>query len=899
MKKTSSTLFFLFSLLLSASLLLSMPAWAQLPTGISSGAGRGNMAGMNIGRFYGRIVDNSGKGLEAASAQLIQSKFDTVTRKRRDTIVAGMLTDKRGEFAFENLAIGANYKLKVSAIGYQELEQKVAFEVKMGGGDMSRALGGVDKDLGNIKLQADSKTLETVTVTGSKAMVTSAIDRKVFNVEKNLNSAGGTAVDVMKNVPSLQVDLDGNVTLRNASPQIYVDGRPTTLTLEQIPADAISTVEVITNPSAKFDASGGTSGILNIVLKKNKRVGYSGNLRVGMDMRGQPNFGGDINLRQNKINFFASGNYGARKSISTGETDRLSTFSKPYTSLEQNDRTVSKGRFAFGRFGADYLIDNRNTLTASINLVRGQFKPTATSDIYVDTLLDAGIQTSFSRRLSNTEGNFRNNGAALGFKHNFAKAGKEWTADINVNQSKNENNNDILTIVQPVAGSSAHERQFRQLQTGNGKNQFMTLQTDFVNPLSETAKLEMGLRAQFRTVNNENIISQQLPSGIIIPIALLSSRYKNNDQVYAGYASYTNRYKKLGYQIGLRAESSSYEGTVYSTSRVTGKDSVTSFSQQFPISLFPSLFLSYDLGKAQTLQLSYTRRVNRPNFFQLFPFTDYSDSLNLSRGNPNLRPEFTHSLEMGYQKNFESGNTFLASAYLKYTDNQITRVQKTETNPVTNRTVLINTYENANSSYVGGVEFTAKTIIAKWWELNSNLNLFTSRINIDDSSVQEMSNVYSFFGKLNNTFKLPENFSLQLSGEYTSKTILPPGGSSSGGGRFGGPGGGGGFMGGPGSTAQGFVRPNYFVDMSVRYEFLKNRTAAITLSWSDIFRTRLYNVHSASDYFVQDAKRRRDPQFFRINLSWRFGKFDAALFKRKNLKGEMQNMQNASEGVQF
>lgn len=886
-----NTLLFLFAITISVT------GFAQAPSGVP-GAGRGNAAAMNIGRFYGRIVDGSNnKGLEAASVQLIQSKFDTSTRKRRDTIVAGMLTDKRGEFSFEGLAIAAAYRLKVTAIGFKDIDQKLTFEMKMASGDMSRALNGVDKDLGNIKLEADAKTLENVTVTGSKAMVTSAIDRKVFNVEKNLNSTGGTAVDVMKNVPSLQVDLDGNVTLRNSSPQIYVDGRPSTLTLEQIPADAISSVEIITNPSAKFDASGGTAGILNIVLKKNKKVGYSGNLRAGIDMRAQPNFGGDINVRQNKLNFFANANYGQRKSISTGETERLSIFDKPNTSLFQTDKSINKGHFAFGRFGMDYFIDNRNTLSASVNLVRGSFKPNTVSNIFVDTLLANGSTQSFSQRNSNTEGNFRNTGATLGFKHNFAKAGKEWTADLNVNQSRNENDNDILTSIQPIAGSQQGARQFNQLQSGNGKNQLMTVQTDFVNPLSETAKLEMGLRAQFRTVDNENTISQRLPSGIVIPIALLSSKYKNNDQVYAAYASYTNKYKKLGYMIGLRAESSAYEGTVYSTSRFTGKDSTSTFSNDFPISLFPSLFLSYDLGKEQTLQMSYTRRVNRPNFFQLFPFTDYSDSLNLNRGNPNLRPEFTNSLEVSYQKNFENNNSFLASAYLKYTDNQITRIQQTETNPVSGETVLINSYANANSSYVGGLELTAKTAILKWWELNSNLNLFTSKINIDDPSVSDMDNVYSYFIKLNNTFKLPKNFSVQLSGEYTSKTILPPGGSGSGGGRFGG--GGGGFMGGPSNTAQGYIRPNYFADMSVRYEFLKNRTAAITLSWSDIFRTRLYNVHSESDFFVQDAKRRRDPQFFRVNFSWRFGKFDTALFKRKNVKGEMQNMQNMNEGVQF
>ena len=296
-------------------LLFSVPVLAQFPGGGRPGGGGMGGGNMNIGHFYGKLVDvNTKKGVEAASAQLIQSKFDTTTKKRKDTIVGGMLTSKNGEFSFENLPIFGNYRLKITAIGYKTIEQKVAFDTKMpqGGGaasggqapDMSQALAGIDKDLGNIKLETDAKVLETVTVTGSKPLFQMGVDRKIFNVDKNLISVGQTAQELMKSIPSLNVDIDGNVTLRNAAPTIFVDGRPTTLTLDQIPADAIESVEIITNPSAKFDASGGTAGILNIVLKKNRKAGYNGNLRVGIDSRGKFNLGGDINVKQGKVNFF-------------------------------------------------------------------------------------------------------------------------------------------------------------------------------------------------------------------------------------------------------------------------------------------------------------------------------------------------------------------------------------------------------------------------------------------------------------------------------------------------------------------------------------------------------------------------------------------------------------------
>lgn len=578
------------SFLLSFVLLISYQSFAQFP-GAGGGAGRGaGMGGqnMNIGRFYGKIVDGkTGKGLEAVSVQLFQNKFDTVTKKRKDTLLSGMLTTKAGNFSLESLPIMGNFRLKITAIGYKTVDQKVAFEMKFGqGGDMSQALAGIDKDLGNIKMEEDAKVLESVTVTGSKPLVSTSIDRKIFNVEKNITSAGGTAVDVMRNVPSLNVDIDGNVTLRNNAPQIFVDGRPTTLTLDQIPADAISSVEVITNPSAKFDASGGTAGILNIVLKKNRKAGYNGNLRAGIDQRGRYNLGGDINIRQGKVNVFASAMYNQRKSISTGNTDRLTLVNDPNTLLLQNDKNISEGYFAFMRGGVDYFIDNRNTLTVSGVYVNGKFKPTANSDIFVDTLFPSGKTSSYSNRLSNSTGEFRNRGLALGYKHNFAKAGKELTADINYNRSRNENSNFLTTNNYSTFGGSLL-RSFRQGIDGGGENKFITMQTDFVNPLTATSKLEMGARVQLRTLDSRNDISFIDNAGTSVKVPQLSSQYRNEDNVYAGYVTYSNKIKDFGYQLGLRAESSEYNGDVETVSP-TGKDTLISYGNRFPLSFFPA-----------------------------------------------------------------------------------------------------------------------------------------------------------------------------------------------------------------------------------------------------------------------------------------------------------------------
>lgn len=860
--------------------------YAQMP---GMGGGRGQMGGqnMNMGHFYGKILDSvSNKPLEAASVQLIQNKFDSATKKRKDVVVGGMLTTKKGEFSIENLPIMATYKLKITAIGYKTIEKRVNFEMNMSAarsGDFSSMLSAVDKDLGNIKLEADAKQLENVTVSASKATLEMKIDRKVFNVEKNLNSVGGTAVDVMKNVPSVNVDIDGNVSLRNASPQIFVDGRPTTMTLDQIPADAIASVEIITNPSAKYDASGGGAGILNIILKKNRKAGYNGNLRAGIDMRGRPNLGGDVNMKQGKVNFFAAGQFGMRKSISNVKTDRVDYNADTTSYLKQRNKPINSGFFAFGRAGMDYFIDNRNTLSIGGNLVRGQFKTTDLINTYRDTVRPSGTISDRGERGSKSTGNFRNYGATLSFKHNFAKANKELTADFNYNYSKNDNVGDYTTQYF-FSNNSPKTPQFIEQSKGGGTNRFITIQTDYADPITSSMKIEAGLRAAFRNFTSFNNNFVQTTPGQYLLIPGLSNDYKFNDELYAGYLTFSHQRKKLSYQLGLRAESSSYTGNLVSKNQ--------KFKTEYPLSLFPSAFATYKLNDKEDMQLNYSRKINRPNFFQLIPFIDYSDSLNLSVGNPGLIPEFTNLLELSYSNQYKAGNSLLATVYFRNTNDLITRYQYKDANPNPARadSVIITTYANANRSYTFGLELTGKNKPAKWWDLTTNLNLFNSTIKAGNIPGTVSSSLFSWFAKINNNFKLPKNFSIQLSADYTAKTLVAPGGGGNRGmGMM--------FGGGSQPSAQGYIKPIFGADFSIRKEFLKNNAASITLQFSDIFRTRLYATHNESAFFVQDNERRRDPQFVRLNFNWRFGKIDVSLFKRKNLKGEMENMQNAQQGM--
>lgn len=876
--------------------LLAINTNAQFPGGGNRG-GMGSGQNMNMGHIYGKIIDSvSGKPLEAASVQLIQNKLDSATKKRKDVVVAGMLTTKKGEFSLENLSIMATYKMKITAIGFKTIERKVAFQIDMGGsrnGDFSGMMNSVDKDLGNIKLQTDAQQLQNVTITASKPLLTMGIDRKIFNVEKNLTSVGGTAVDVMKSVPSVSVDIDNNVTLRNATPQIFVDGRPTTMTLDQIPADAIATVEIITNPSAKFDASGGGSGILNIVLKKNRKAGYNGNVRSSIDRRGMPSLGGDINIKQQKVNFFASTQAGLRKSITTASTTRTTFDNTAVSHFMQNNNPINRGFFSFARMGMDYLMDNRNTLTIGANIVRGQFKTRDLLNIARDTTI--GNTTIYDKGTSSTYsvGNFRNYGTSLSFKHNFTKAGKEITADVNYNYSKNDNEGDFSSQYFYL-NNSPKTPAITNKTDGGGTTKFFTVQSDYTNPITSKIKIEAGARAAIR--NYTSFFDTYLKNGnsfFLVPDS--NSNYKFADAVYAGYVTYSQQFKKMTMQLGLRAESFNYDGTLIKKKQV--------FKTSYPISFFPSAFFTFNLSDKEDMQLNYSRKINRPNFFQLIPFVDLTDPNNISKGNPGLIPEFTNLVELSYSNQLKSGHSLLTSLYFRNTNDLITRYTYKDKRPDvnTNDSTFFTTFINADRSYTAGLEITLKNKITDWWDLTTNVNLFNSTIKAGQYSGTADNSQFSWFGKLNNSFKLPKNYSIQLSGDYQAKTLLNASGSGGGGGGrgMGGMFGGGG---GPGfgqtqSGAQGYIKPRYAVDVAFKKEFLKNNAASLTLQFSDIFRTQLSANHSESSYFIQDVQRRRDPQMVRLNFNWRFGKVDVNLFKRKNLKGEMENMQNMQSGM--
>ena len=855
-----------FILLTVCAVIFAITTFAQPQNGGRPGGGGTGQPGRPAakGRVYGKLFDaRTNKPLEFVILR-VYKEDSLVVKEKNPLVLGGALSQSNGEFTIEDLPVNEKLTLRFSLA---EVDAAFfVFSLKPSGGPM----GLIEKDLGNLKLTFTGQ-LNTVTIDGGGPRL--EFDKRIYDVDKNPMNSGGTAEDVLRNIPSLQVDTDGNVQLRNAAPQIFVDGRPTTLTIDQIPADAIQRVELITNPSAKYDASGGGGGIVNIVMKHNRSAGYNGSIRAGIDKRGRVNSGFDFNFRQGKINFFANTNFNQRRSISIGTTQRENIF--PAYSLFQNQYSRNDGFMLNGRGGFDWLIDNRNTLTFSANIMKGSFAPFDTLDVKTDTL-GGGIGSYY--RESKTKRAFQNIGGSALYKHLFTKEGTELNADINYNRIKSVFDGDYTNIYNDANATYL-------MQHGDVSQFLVTSQIDFESKVTDRFRVEAGTRASVRDFTTE-YKNRQFQNGVWTDITSLQVNYHYLDQVYAAYGTVALDLPTWKIKAGLRAESSDYKAELLSNG--------SNFAYKYPIALFPSLFVTRVITEKQDVQFALNRKINRPSFMTLSPFTDYSDSLNIQRGNPGLKPEFTQSGELSWQWIPNKKNTILVSAYGRYTTNITVRQQNREPSTLhPGDTIVVTSYQNANSSQALGLEFVSKNSLSKSIEISTNINVYNSAIDGTNLDPNLKNNISSYWIKSNITYKAPKNISIQAMFDYSSKRALEVGSSErgGGGGGGGGMGMGGGGWGGSNNTVQGYIEPTYGLDLSVRKEFLENRSLVFSLSAQDVLRTRVNIVHSTSPYFDQITYKRRDWQMFRFNISWKFGKMDSQLFKRKNMKSNEGGME--------
>ncbi len=834
-------------IILSLALLTYSPIFSQMPQGGDMSKMLKNAKNMNIGRFYGKVIDaKTKKPVEYASVVLLWFN--------KDSLIAGGLAKENGEFSLEGLPPYGGYRLKITFIGYKNYEQKVYIVPP----------NKIDQDLGDIKLEQDEKMLKEVEVTGEKATFTMGVDRKIYNVDKDLSAKGGTALDAVKNIPTISVDNEGNATLRESSVRIYVDGKPTTLTLQQIPADQIDRIEVISNPSVKFEAST-TGGILNVVLKKNTKPGYNGILMGNAGTGDRYGGMGNINVKENPWNFSLMYTFNQGINNNNGFTNRVDMYKDTIVDYYNQDNvTRMSNAFHFGRLSVDYNINNRNTITAAGNFVKGDFN---SSDVQnYEYLLGDKTPISTGYRINDSKTGFVNYTGQLMYKKTYPRVGKELTIDANTNISSSHTKYQFNSYDKDIVGNELPFSPIMQSNSGGSSNSQYILQVDYVNPISEKSKIEMGLRGFYKNSNsfnntaNYNYISDSYEKDTI-----MSNNYVIDDMVNAAYINYMSKtFWDIGYQAGLRFEQTYFRGTL--------TDKKQSFEYNYPgslktlqNSLFPAIYLSKKLGTKHEVQFNISRKIERPNFFQAMPFVMFSDKKNFRIGNPALKPEFINIAEINYNNVFDKGN-WLVSAYGRLSEQPITNSAYPSD---ADSSVLVNTFVNGESSLRYGLENTLRYTFFKKLTATANIDVYyvylTSGIIANQPST--VTQGWTYKGKLTLSYSLPWQMTLQVNGTYDAPKVI----------------------------INGRTLDMYFMDVSLNKMISTKWIFNLTLS--DVLNSKRMGTHLETDFYTQDLSRRRETRYLKFSVTYLFGKFDSSIFKMRGKKNNNNQDMNGGDGM--
>lgn len=776
----------------------------------------------------------SGRALDAATKKPVEFASVVLLHQPDSTVAYGMYTASNGSFNFATVPPG-EYVLRITFMGYDKLEKALR---------VTAAKPAIS--VGTLQMHAAGKVLSAVEVKAEKPAFSMQIDRQVFDAGSLVTGDGGTGTDMLKNIPSVEVDIDDNISLRGKSVTIYVDGKPSPFgdaktALQMIPAETIDRIEVINNPSAKYEAQGG-GGIINIVLKKDKAIGYNAMFNAGAATRGQVNGSANASLRLRRFNFFANyyGRYDSQSSSGFSNRQNLVPDSAGTSYFTQVNRGSNSNGSNGGRIGLDYYLDEHNTITLSegINFNNGD-----NEDQILLNYLDVDRKMLRSGNRNNNSGYYNtNNNTNINFRHTTDKENEELTAYISYSNNKNNSNSQYYTLYEKPGG--AGEDPDQQSNTGLGQNQFWNVQTDYTTPLGKKGKLEAGFKGTSR--KNENDYNAQLynwDTHQYEKSEQLSNTYEYKEDVYAGYANLAGALGNLGYQVGTRVEQAHLKGYSYSRD--------TSVNNRF-FNVFPSVFLKYNLpnNQNQSLIFNYATRVDRPGFDQLLPYTNNADPQNLRMGNPELQPSLTHKFEMNYSRYFPDSRDFLnTGVYYSQANDDIDRISTLDTATGVTTTKPMNL---ATDQDWGG-NLTYQLHIFRWWDVTSNFNLEYSRLTGPDN-MSSLSNEYVSYGlNVNSNLRLPARFHVQLQGHYRSPRVLP----------------------------QGTFKAMNGMDLGIRKEMLKNNALAISLNISDLLNTQQYSQHYETEAFIQDYDRKRTTRFIRLNLRYRFGKMDPNLFKRK------------------
>lgn len=782
------------------------------------------------GSITGKLTDSKNKAVSYATVTLLRSD---------SSVVNGDLSKDDGSFAITAVGAGS-YRLRVESIGYDMKLVSVSLAANE------------EKDMGKIQLKETENTLKGVSIVGEKPVMELKVDKKVFNVEKNTTTAGGSAADVLQNVPSVSVDADGNVSLRGKSDvTILIDGKPATMlgsdvasALKSLSAASIENVEVITNPSAKYDAQG-TGGIINIITKKDGRFGINGNATLGAGTRDKYNGNLGLNIKKGKWGAFLNSNFRLNSTyndVITTRNDKLAltgTDTQSYHTYEHVPRSFNG---TFHTIGATFDPNKYNSITVTENINLMEFKFRDESDYYIYNKLDEKGNTIFHQNRSSTfSGGPFSLSSAIDYKRKFKKKDEELSVDFTYATTEMHRYQDYTTNM----GSYS----IRETAPGNGGNNTLTAWADYTDPLfTKNGKLGAGFKSQIYSFNSTNTPLKWIDTNITEkkPDTALQSSYEYRQQTHAAYVNWNDQVGKFSYQAGLRFEDAVYDGSGKVPRDTTFHNSFSNF--------FPSAFISYLLKNQQSIYLNYSRRTNRPGFMQLLPFVDISNPSTVNTGNPALIPEFINNVEFSYSKADNKGNNFILSTYYAYTENLIQKITRNlkpgedtlyHVPPSNLFTQPINIAHGATY----GLEGTGHIQILPIWDATINANFFQNELTIGkvDSSVKNLkdSKGSSWFGKINTNLKLPKNFSLQVNANYESPKVI----------------------------AQGNINESYWVDVALKKTFWNNK-ATLVLNCSDIFKTHVYVINYDYISYAETINRIRETRIGNITFTYRFGKSD-------------------------
>ena len=773
------------------------------------------------GVITGKVIDNTTKQ--------VLPYVNIVVRDLDKKIITGGITDENGLFSIKDLPKGKSI-VELQFIGFTTYSKEIEITNKA-----------KEVNLGIIALNEDSASLDEVVVRAETSTVVQKVDRKVINVGKDLTATGTTASELLNNVQSVSVDTQtGAISLRgNSNVRVLVDGRPTNIPaaqlLRQIPSTSIKSVELITNPSAKYNPDG-MSGIINIILNKNANLGFNGSVDTGVTAGHYVRYNASTNMnyKTGKVNFFMNFGHNSGENYNFGFVERPNINRQEFVFKNDNNSNLVK-------LGADIYLNDKNTL--SLYTTQNWFTGLANGRSLV---LDSNGNTLINA--PNTQDNTSPTGTYnVNYKLDFTKKGHNLEVEATYSNTDATSILDNLNVLQ-----QASDFDYGVFNYGNNINNDRNntqINLDYTNPVSEKGKLELGLEFRGDKTDNINVTNQEIytfdtNNTINGTEELGSSDFIFDRNIYSAYASYGTSYKKLTMQLGARFENFLIDGTFkrYNDENRTSLRDTQQVSQNL-FNLYPSAFFTYSASDKNQYQLSYSRRIDRPGIQQVNPIREWSTPYIISIGNANLRPQFTNSFELNYTRQIKGGNLSFGTFYRKI-DDVISRV--TNEDPANPEVGQILSFTNFSDTDAYGIEFSANFKVNKWWRVNSSMDFYSQEqlgtVDNTSANAQQISVQNNVFNaRISNSFTATKNLRFQLFSMYR----------------------------GPQKDIQWDVENMWMINMGASWTVLKGK-GTVNFRVNDIFQGMKFAFNSENP-FVQNGQFNWESRTTFLGFNYRFG----------------------------